>query len=109
MELLADPVRPAFLKTPELFLRRHLGIPGLSALAGATPDTVHPLWGRSALVLAIVQAAVGTANVLLYAPAWLQVLHLGLAVSLWVATVLLWGAVLATRDPDLIRAPPETP
>ena len=60
-------------------------------------------------VIAIVQAGGGTANVLLYAPAWLQVLHLGLAVSLWVATVLLWVAVLAARDPDLIGAPPETP
>jgi cytochrome c oxidase assembly protein subunit 15 len=74
-------------------------------------DRAHQthLWGRSALVLALVQAGVGTANVLLYAPAWLQVLHLGLAVCLWVATVLLWVAVLATRDPDLIGAPPETP
>jgi cytochrome c oxidase assembly protein subunit 15 len=66
-------------------------------------------WGRAALAFAVVQAAAGTANVLLYAPAWLQILHLALALSLWVCTVLLWATVLVAREGSVTPAPPEIP
>jgi heme A synthase len=45
--------------------------------------------GRAVLALTLTQLAAGVLNVLLSAPGWLQVVHLGLAIGLWIAFVLL--------------------
>ena len=42
---------------------------------------------RSVIVLAVAQLGAGALNVLLSAPGWLQVVHLGLAIGLWIAFV----------------------
>ena len=44
---------------------------------------------RPVVVLCVLQVAGGALNVFLSAPGWLQVVHLGLALSLWLAFVLL--------------------
>jgi heme A synthase len=43
---------------------------------------------NTVVVLCFVQVAAGTLNVFLSAPGWLQVVHLGLALALWIAFVL---------------------
>jgi heme a synthase len=48
---------------------------------------------RAVLVFAGLQLAAGTLNVLLSAPGWLQVVHLGLALGLWASFVALAGSV----------------
>ena len=44
---------------------------------------------RPIVVLCVLQLASGALNVFLSAPGWLQVVHLGLALCLWLAFVLL--------------------
>ncbi|HVR18479.1 MAG TPA: COX15/CtaA family protein [Polyangiaceae bacterium] len=44
---------------------------------------------RPVVVLCVLQVTGGALNVILSAPGWLQVIHLGLALSLWLAFVLL--------------------
>ncbi|HEX6278324.1 MAG TPA: COX15/CtaA family protein [Polyangiaceae bacterium] len=44
---------------------------------------------RAVVVLCVVQVAAGTLNVFLSAPGWLQILHLALALALWITFVLL--------------------
>lgn len=52
---------------------------------------------RRVLVLVVVQAGAGVANVLLSAPGYMQVVHLGIATLLWIALVLLGAeATIAT-------------
>jgi heme A synthase len=67
---------------------------GIASL-GLLFDAPHPRAGRTLLALTASQLVVGVANVLLSAPAWLQVVHLGLSLCLWMALVTLIGA---TRD-----------
>lgn len=45
--------------------------------------------GRAVFGLTVTQLAAGVLNVLLSAPGWLQVVHLGLALGLWIAFVVL--------------------
>ncbi|MCL4837783.1 MAG: COX15/CtaA family protein [Thermoanaerobaculia bacterium] len=52
-------------------------------------------WGRSLLVLVVVQLVVGAVNVALLAPVWLQVVHLLLADLLWLSLVWLAAEALA--------------
>lgn len=51
--------------------------------------------GRAAGALVLVQWAVGTTNLLLLAPIWLQLIHLLMADLLWLAFVFLGAALLA--------------
>jgi cytochrome c oxidase assembly protein subunit 15 len=53
--------------------------------------------GSRVALLAGVQAAIGSLNVLLLAPVWLQIVHLLVADLLWIALVLLAAAALAGR------------
>jgi heme A synthase len=52
---------------------------------------------RAVIAFAGVQLAAGTLNVILSAPGWLQVAHLGLALGLWVSYVALAGSVGEAR------------
>ena len=46
--------------------------------------------------LAVLQLAVGIANVILLAPIWMQLVHLLVADALWIACVLLSARVLGS-------------
>ena len=52
---------------------------------------------RAVLVFAGLQLVAGTLNVLLSAPGWLQVVHLGLGLGLWISFVALAGSVNEAR------------
>ena len=56
---------------------------------------------RSLLVLVVLQIGAGIVNVLLSAPAWLQVVHLGLATLVWLGLVLLGAAKATSLEPRL--------
>lgn len=48
--------------------------------------------------LVLVQTALGVVNVLLHAPGWMQIVHLLVAVVLWMSLVMLTSSVLAVPD-----------
>ena len=50
---------------------------------------------HAATGFALLQFAVGIANVILLAPIWMQILHLLVADALWITCVLLAGRLLA--------------
>lgn len=50
-------------------------------------------WARAALVLLVVELAVGLWNVAWAAPGWLQILHLLLAQALWICTLIAFAPV----------------
>jgi heme A synthase len=56
--------------------------------------------GRALIVLVIVQLAAGVINVFLLAPVWLQLVHLLLADSIWIALVLMAAGALSQREAD---------
>jgi heme A synthase len=58
--------------------------------------------GRAVFALIVAQLAAGVVNVLLSAPGWLQVVHLGLALGLWIAFVVL--AYESRVQPASVRA-----
>jgi heme A synthase len=86
------------------FLQRFRGVhPVLAVLTAAGVAWVAgSLWdardkiarraSRAVLGLVLVQLVAGISNVLLSAPGWLQVVHLGLSLSLWITLVTLIGA-----------------
>jgi heme a synthase len=53
-----------------------------------------------------VQFLAGTLNVFLSAPGWLQVLHLGLSLGVWLSFVLCAAALLETRDWPAVAGEP---
>ncbi len=58
------------------------------AFAGGPRGVVRSA-SRAVIAFAGIQLLAGTLNVWLFAPGWLQVVHLGLALGLWVALVIL--------------------
>jgi heme A synthase len=60
--------------------------PVLARLGGSAASVRY---GRLVALLLVAQTAAGTVNVLASAPAWMQILHLGLASAIWLAWVLL--------------------
>lgn len=58
-------------------------------LAAARPSRFTSKAALMILVLALVELGVGLINVVLQAPVWIQIVHLFMAVSLWLVTVLL--------------------
>ena len=57
--------------------------------------SAHRAASRAVMALIGLQLVAGVTNVLLSAPGWLQVVHLGLSLAVWIALVTLVGA---TRD-----------
>jgi heme A synthase len=59
---------------------------------------------RAVTTLVTVQLAVGATNVLLLAPAWLQLVHLLLADALWIALVLLGSRLADAQAARVLRS-----
>lgn len=49
-------------------------------------------WARWTSILVVAQVGAGVVNIMISAPGWMQIVHLGLAKALWVAMVLLAAA-----------------
>lgn len=79
-----------------------------SAFAGSERPGVRRS-SRAVLVFVALQLAAGGLNVALSAPGWLQVLHLGLALGLWIAFVSLAGEVGLTGGVGQLREPRRAP
>ncbi|MDX2051385.1 MAG: COX15/CtaA family protein [Polyangiaceae bacterium] len=75
---------------------------GLIAETGRTQDV--KTWATTARGALIVQLLVGGLNVALGAPAWMQVVHLGLALGLWLAVVRLAIGACTTLIPESFGA-----
>jgi len=71
---------------------------GVAAVPLAAGDRRGKRSKRAVVVLAIVQVALGFANVWLLAPVWMQLTHLLVADLLWIALVVLTASALARRD-----------
>jgi len=56
-------------------------------------------WARAASGLVLVQVGAGVTNIVLSAPGYLQVIHLGIATSVWLALVILYATVVTTPAP----------
>jgi heme a synthase len=52
---------------------------------------------RSATLLVYAQVGAGVVNILLLAPAYMQVIHLGIATALWLSLVLLYATAMAEK------------
>lgn len=74
-----------------------------SAFVSSARPTVRRA-SRAVIVFAVLQVLAGTLNVVLSAPGWLQVLHLGLALGLWISFVSLAGSVLEKRGNAAVDA-----
>jgi heme A synthase len=58
-------------------------------------------FARWVVIAVLVELAAGLVNVLLSAPGWMQLLHLGVAIALWLSLVLTTAEVLAPRSAAL--------
>ncbi len=70
----------------------------LSYAIGALATPASRLPARIAFALLFAQVGAGVLNVVLSAPAWLQVVHLALATALWIALILLGAEALRASD-----------
>lgn len=59
---------------------------------------------RLVIGLVFAQVGAGVVNILLSAPGWMQVMHLGVGTTLWLGLVIFYVSVLSAREPD--RAAP---
>jgi cytochrome c oxidase assembly protein subunit 15 len=88
-----EGVKQEFAQTAPALLRLRLVHPLVAVLTGffVMAAAMVSLRGRvrsNVVILCIVQLAAGAVNVLLLAPVWMQILHLGLAVLIWTGLVL---------------------
>ena len=113
---LVEALRADLSPASHLMIRLRILHPAMAVVVGFALIVVAPRLpsaedargrrvARAVAVIAAVQLAAGTANVMLLAPVWMQMVHLLLADALWITFVLLAGAVLATprRPLDLDR------
>jgi len=101
---LAEGLARDFDPAASIFLRLRILHPAIAALAGAwlayyavatagrRPDLRPRAW--LLLGMAAAQIAAGTANLLLSAPVWMQMVHLLLADAVWISLVLLCAGTL---------------
>jgi heme A synthase len=87
-----EGVRQEFSAGSPVLLQLRLAHPLLAVAAGflalaAAQRALGGRWRRALVLAVIVQLAAGTVDVLLLAPVWMQVLHLGLAEGLWLMLV----------------------
>jgi heme A synthase len=106
-QTLAEALRQDLSPTAHLLIRLRVFHPGIAIASGllalwlATTLLKRPLGPETRRLagwtagLVFAQVLAGTANVLLLAPVWLQVVHLLLADLLWIAFVLLAASALA--------------
>lgn len=81
----------------------------VSALPERHTSAEVRLGSRVVLVLVLVQVAAGVLNIVLSAPGWMQLVHLGLATLLWIALVLLSTSALAADPRSQVGSPAWTP
>lgn len=72
-----------------------IALPGMS---GVDADPTVRRQGNLVAGLVLAQLCAGVANIMLSAPGWMQLVHLGLATCLWTAVVVLALAVLGSRQ-----------
>jgi heme a synthase len=70
-----------------------------TALPERHPDRDVKRWARAVGALVVLQLIAGVVNIALSAPGWMQLTHLGLAMLLWIALVLLGAATLSSERP----------
>jgi heme A synthase len=105
---LSEGLRQDLSPSAHIFVRLRVWHPIIAALLGclvvafaltiAVRKDAVPLTRRLALsvvFLTFLQAAAGVINVLLLAPVWMQIIHLFIADSLWIALILLGAEVMA--------------
>lgn len=63
-------------------------------------------WARTAQLLVAAQIAAGFVNLILLAPLWMQIVHLFLADSVWVALILVTATALAEPAAERVTLPP---
>lgn len=74
------------------------GVVGLAKYLAADRRLAPFAWATAGL--AALQVTIGALNVLLYAPGWLQIMHLFVAQLFWIALVALGERTLATARPE---------
>jgi heme A synthase len=113
---LAEGIRHDFSSSAHLFVRLRILHPILAsvfgmflllvasqaALSQGRPSIQRLGW--SLALLTIAQIGLGVANLLLFAPVWMQLVHLFSADLLWINFVLLGYEILAARVPALSSA-----
>jgi cytochrome c oxidase assembly protein subunit 15 len=83
---------------PFLALAATLAVAFASArVLQSTDEPVTRRWAWAAAALALLQVGLGLLNMVLLAPVWMQILHLLVADTLWIALVLLAVRSLAAR------------
>ena len=82
---------------PVLALLTAVGVAWVAGSLWDARDRVLRLASRAVLGLVLVQLVAGVSNVLLSAPGWLQIVHLGLSLGLWISLVTLIGATRRYR------------
>ena len=114
----AEGLRQDFQGGAHVLLRLRVLHPFAAVFAGAVlvaaAGTALQARGRrslrraagAALILVAVQLVAGVVNLILLAPVWLQILHLVLADLLWIALVLMGGALLLPEDEAAEEAVP---
>jgi len=70
------------------------------------PGRMTQRLGRLVIALYIGQLLVGSLNVALKAPVWLQLVHLGITTTIWILLVMLAAAALAASEPAAERKTP---
>lgn len=89
---------------PALAVLTGVGLVALAVLLAPAPgDRLGLLSRRGVAGLAMVQLLVGTLNVALLAPVWLQIVHLLLADLLWIALVRLGISALGREETSAVR------
>ena len=73
-------------------------------VAGPSAPRVVQRWGTRVRVGVLIQLAIGLLNVMLLAPAWMQLLHLLMADLVWIALVLLLAHALGEEGPEVTYA-----
>ena len=94
---LAEGFHQDFDPAASIFLRLRLLHPMLAVVTGAWLMFYAAMYRRWSLVgLVATQGGLGTVNLLLLAPIWMQMVHLLLADLVWIALVLLAASTLQT-------------
>ncbi|MBV9945633.1 MAG: COX15/CtaA family protein [Myxococcales bacterium] len=76
-----------------------------AAVRALRPDPSVRRLSRAATALALVQVGSGLLDIVTLAPVWMQIVHLVLADTVWIAWVLTCAAALATQAGAEVRAP----
>ncbi len=108
---LSAGLREDFSPTAHLFIRLRAIHPLLAVMTGAgtviatglvralRPSPAVRVWSRTTGALVAAQVAAGLVALLARAPVWMQLVHLLLADSVWIALVLTAGAALSVDEP----------